>query len=376
MRYPRIYDNLEKYLEPGRVLVIYGPRRVGKTTILKSYLAKTTLKYLLETGDNIKFAELLGSGRLDDIKKYVQGYDLVALDEVQLIPNIGQGLKILADYVPNLKIIATGSSSFDIADKVGEPLTGRKNTLTLYPLSFLELSQKFTPLELARQLNDFLVLGMYPEVLTTENRTDKIRKLEEISNSYLFKDILALDGLRKSKVVVDLVKLLAFQVGSEVSINELAITLAISGKTVEKYLDLLEKSFVIKRVGALSRNLRDEVKSKSKYYFLDNGIRNAVISQFNDLTDRNDIGQLWENFVFAERLKTREYKKIYANVYFWRTYDGKEVDLVEEYGGKLHGVEFKWKDEHVHPADEFVRAYPDSEVKVINRDNFADFLLN
>lgn len=371
----RIYGNLEKYLAPNKVLILYGPRRVGKTTLIKNYLAKTSLKYKLDFGDNLKIKNLLSFGDFSQILSYVEGYELLVLDEAQYIPGIGMGLKIIVDQIPGIKVIATGSSSFELSGQVGEPLTGRKNTLTLFPLSQKELLAGQNKFELQEKLDEFLIYGSYPEVATAKTAGGKIKAIQEIVNSYLFKDILALEKIRASQALLDLVKLLAFQVGSLVSLNELANRLLIDVKTVARYLDILEKSFVIVSLSGLRRNLRREIGQKKKYYFLDNGIRNGVISQFNRLADRNDQGQLWENFIFSERAKKREYGNLFANIYYWRTHDGKEIDLIEETGGKFYGFEFKWRQQKFVPPKLFTETYPGSSLEIINRKNYLDFIL-
>ena len=372
---PRIYDNLEKQIRPQKALVIYGPRRVGKTTILENFLKKTTLKYKLDSGDNIRTQQVLGSQDFTQIFSFAEGYELIAIDEAQQIPNIGMGLKIIVDKIANIKVIATGSSSFDLAGQIGEPLTGRKNTIILYPISQIELLSDMNRYELKEKLEEFLIFGSYPEVVTASKRAEKINILQEIVNSYLLQDILSFDKVKGAKTLFNLLKLLSFQVGSEVSLNELATQLGIDTKTVGRYLDLLEKSFVIVSIGGLSRNLRSEITSKNKYFFLDNGIRNGVVSQFNTLDTRNDIGQLWENFVVMERLKKRSYKNIYCNSYFWRTYQGSEIDLVEERGGNLFGYECKWSvKKRVTAPKDWLPNYPNANFEVITPDNYLDFV--
>lgn len=368
--------NLKELLKPKKVLVIYGPRRIGKTTLLEDYLTHSKLRYKLDSGDNIRTRQVLSSQDFQTILDYAAGYDLIAIDEAQQIPDIGMGLKIIVDHAPNTMVIATGSSSFDLAGAIGEPLTGRKTTITLYPLSQMELLSIHNRHELKERLEDFLIFGSYPEVITSGSRKDKISILEEIVNSYLLKDILALDRIKGARVLLDLLKLLAFQVGSQVSFNELATQLKIDVKTVARYLDILEKGFVIRRIGGFSRNLRKEIVSKAKYYFLDNGIRNAVISQFNPLDARNDVGILWENFLVVERIKKCSYQDIYGTFYFWRTYDGQEIDLVEEREGKLFGYEFKWSDKKKEkvPKDWLI-SYDNAEYEVISRSNYLDFIL-
>lgn len=372
----RYYDNLTPLLKENRALIIYGPRRVGKTTLLQNFLSNTPLKYRLDSGDNIRIQELLGSQDFPRILKYASGFELIVLDEAQLIPNVGMGIKILVDQVPGLKVIATGSSSFDLANQVGEPLTGRKITLTLYPVAQLELETQYNKYDLEQKLPEYLIFGSYPEVLTTQTEEEKIRILEELVDSYIFKDILALQQLKGSKVLLDLLKLLAFQVGNEVSLNELATNLSIDVKTVGRYLDLLEKAFIIMRLSAFSRNLRSEVVSTSKYFFFDNGIRNAVISQFNSLDLRNDTGSLWENFLIMERVKKRSYQNIHGYSYFWRTYGQKEIDLIEEREGKIFPYEFKWSSKgKVLPPKEWAAAYPQAEkLLTVTPDNYLEFI--
>ena len=371
----RFYKNIDKLLKPNRALIIYGPRRIGKTTLLNNYLNKIRYKYLLDTGDNVETRQIFGLPDFEKIIDYAAKYELIAIDEAQLIPNIGSGLKILVDQVPNIKVIATGSSSFDLANQVGEPLTGRKITINLYPLLQSELLTIFNKYELKKNLSDFLIFGSYPEVITAKIRTEKIAIIKEIVTSYLLKDILSFERIKSSKVLLDLIKLLAFQIGSEVSFNELATQLSVNARTVTRYIDLLEKSFIIVNLGSFSRNLRKEVTRKNKYYFLDNGIRNGVIDQFNDLDKRDDIGKLWENFIVMERIKMLDYKKIYGHLYFWRTYEQKEIDIVEERDGKLAGYEIKWKKDKVKPPKDWLATYKNAEYKVINQDNYLDYVL-
>lgn len=370
----RFFSNIEPLLHPNRVLVIYGPRRVGKTTLLSNWLKTTKLKYRFDTGDDLRVQQVLSSSDLNAIKAYAAGVELIVIDEAQQIPEIGLGLKILVDNVPGIKVVATGSSSFDLANSVGEPLTGRKFTLTLYPIAELELAREKSPFELRGTLEDRLIFGSYPDVLTAASRGQKITVVEELVNSYLFKDVLAFEKIRKSRPITDLVKLLALQVGSEVSINELATQLGLNARTIERYLDLLEKSFIIISLGSLHRNLRNEVRGKRKYYFYDTGVRNGVISQFNGLSERSDIGAMWENFLFVERLKKSSYLGIHANHYFWRTYDQKEIDYIEERDGKLFGYEFKWGKDRVKEPTRFLRDYPNAEFKVINQENYLEFV--
>lgn len=373
----RYYQNLEKYLKAQSVLVIYGPRRIGKTTLLKNFLNKTDLKYKLDSGDNIRTQQILSSQDFDQILDYIKGYELIVIDEAQHISNIGMGLKIIVDQSPDTKVIATGSSSFELSNQIGEPLTGRKITLNLYPIAQIELLNQYNRFELRERIEEYLIFGSYPQVITTNSKNEKIGYLNEIINSYLLKDILAFENVKGSKVLFDLLKLLAFQVGNLVSLTELATQLKINIRTVERYIDLLEKNFIILRLGGFSRNLRKEIVKKNKYYFCDNGIRNAIISQFNPIDLRNDIGALWENFLIVERIKKRTYKNIYANSYYWRTHDGKEIDLIEEREGKLFTYEFKWGefDKKIDLPVDWEKNYINSPFEVITPKNYLDFIV-
>lgn len=372
---PRYYDDLNKFLRPHRVLVIYGPRRVGKTTLLNRFLNQTSLRYKLDSGDNLRTQILFESRDFDSLFAFVEGYDLLAIDEAQRIPRIGDALKILRDHRPELTIIVTGSSSFDLSQAVGEPLTGRKHQITLYPLAQMELLSQKNKYELREGLKDFLVYGSYPDVVTAKTLQMKKEVLDEIVDSYLLKDVFALERLRGTRVILDLLKLVSFQVGQEVSLNELAMQVKLDVKTVGRYLDILEKAFVIKSVGGFSRNLRSEVTKKQKIYFLDNGVRNAVISQYQSLADRSDVGALWENFVFAERLKKKSYLALHGPTYFWRTYSQQEIDFIEEHDGKIDATEAKWSptSKAVAPK-EWRQAYPDASFEIIHPGNYLDFV--
>ena len=373
---PRIYDNLNLFLKPNKVLVVYGSRQTGKTTLLKKFLTENegNFKYRLDTGDDVNIQIVLGSGDVKKIMDYAKGYDLIAIDEAQRIRNIGMGLKILVDQLPDIKIIVTGSSSFELAGQIGEPLTGRKTTLTLFTLSQIEMGRLFNDYDLRSLLEEYLIFGSYPEALTSETLQDKKKVLDELVGSYLLKDILELEKVKSSKLLLDLLRLLAFQVGSEVSLSELGKQLGIDSKTVARYLDLFEKSFVIYNLRGFSRNRRKEITSKSKYYFFDNGIRNAIIANFNPLELRDDIGKLWKNFLVAERLKKQAYQGIFANNYFWRTWDQKEVDWVEEREGRLFGYEFKWKSKSRKASSAWTDSYPEAALEIINQENYLEFV--
>ncbi len=375
MKIPRIYQNLDTYLKPGKALIIYGPRQVGKTTLVKDFINTSNYKYRYDSGENILVKEVLSSANFNLLADYVRGYELIVIDEAQKVPCIGSALKILVDTFPDLKIIATGSSSFELAGQVGEPLTGRKNTISLFPISQIELSNYQNPFELNGNLEDYLIYGSYPEVIATPDKAGKVEILNELTGSYLLKDVFEFERIRNSQTVFNLLRLLAFQLGNEVSFTELSKHLGIDNKTVARYIDLLEKAFVIIGLGGYSRNLRNEIVKKKKYYFYDVGLRNALIANFNSLSMRNDIGQIWENFLLVERFKKQAYRKIYCNNYFWRTWDQKEIDFIEEKEGKLFAFEFKWGRLNVKAPAMFMNTYPEAIFEVVSRENYIDFVL-
>lgn len=362
------------FLKKGKVSILYGPRRVGKTELIKKLISTQENNVYSGTGDNLELREILSSQKLSRIKSALGSYKILFIDEAQRISDVGIALKLLVDNFPKMTIIATGSSSFDLSNKLGEPLTGRNITRILFPVSVFELHRQFGGMQIIELLDDLVIFGGYPEALKIESHHEKSEYLLSLRNSYLFKDILELENIRNPSKLTDLLKLLAFQIGQEVSLNELANNVGIAKQSVEKYLDLLEKSFIIKKVGGFSRNLRKEVVKTNRYYFLDNGIRNALINNFNPLDQRNDKGMLWENFLFIERLKTKEYKRILSNDYFWRTYDQQEIDLVEEREGKLFGYEFKYAPRKVKAPKTWTKTYPEAEFQVITKDNFFEFL--
>ena len=333
---------LSALVKPGKVVVIYGPRRVGKTTLIQHYASTLSQKPLMVTGEDIATRDYLESQSLEKLKTFVGHTSLLIVDEAQYVKKIGLNLKLLIDHVPGLSIIATGSSSFDLAHQTGEPLTGRKYTLQLLPLSQMELQQVDPPHQLRAKLESRLIYGTYPEVVLSESNESRELYLRELVSSYLFKDILQLEDLRHADKLIRLLQLLAFQIGSDVSISELGTQLSMSKNTVERYLDLLEKVFVIYSRRGFSRNLRKEIAKSRRYYFMDNGIRNTLINNFNPLSLRDDVGALWENFIVTERLKRDQYIPRSVSSYFWRTYDQKEIDLIEDSGGLLKAFEMKW----------------------------------
>ncbi|MCL2478711.1 MAG: ATP-binding protein [Treponema sp.] len=374
----RSYDDLQSYMSPKRVTAIYGPRRVGKTTLINHYLDKLAKenKILRCTGDYLSDSELFSSRDPKRLLDWTAGYNTVFIDEAQRIPYIGINLKILIDARPELTIIVTDSSSFDLGGKLGEPLTGRQIPLQLYPFSVGEMRNIYNDYEIRENLEDFLVYGMYPEVRTADSTKQKKTILNELVNAYLLKDILEFERIKKPQLLIQLLALLAMQIGSEVSLNELAGSLKVDVKTISRYLELLEKCFVLYNLRGFSRNLRSEVTRTSKYYFCDNGVRNTVIQNYNPIAIRNDAGALWENFMVTERLKARSYGSLYSRDFFWRTWEKQEIDLLEEYSGCLHAYEFKYSPKKNPRAPKvFMETYPGSEFRVITPENFMEFVI-
>ncbi len=366
--------SIGRFLRPGKVLVLYGTRRVGKTTLIRKFLEDFGEEYLFVSGDDINIQEQLSSLSLEKLTAFIGNKRLLAIDEAQNISKIGQNLKILVDAIPNLKIIATGSSSFELAKDVGEPLTGRKFTLKLYPLSQLEIMKTENTSQTVANLELRLIYGSYPEVITENDNFFREKYLEDLVESYLFKDILTLEGIRNADKLKKLLQLIAFQVGKEVSYHELGNQLSLNKITVEKYLDLLEKVFIITHRTGFTRNLRKEISKTKRFYFLDNGIRNALIKNFNSLNIRNDVGALWENYLISERIKKLAYTFKSPNSYFWRTYDQQEIDLIEEMGGEISAFEFKWREKKVKVPGGWYKNYPEAKFNVIDRMNYLDFI--
>ena len=367
-------ENLKKIVQPGRVAILYGPRRVGKTTLLKQYLSSSSSRALFVNGDDIVARQYLESQSIEKLREFVGNQSLLIVDEAQYIHQIGLNLKLIVDHFPSIHVIATGSSSFELAKDVGEPLTGRKYVLKLLPLSQMEISQIEATHETKARLESRLLYGSYPEVVLFSANRDREDYLRELISSYLFKDILHLEGIRHADKLRNLLQLLAFQIGKDVSHSELGRQLGMSKNTIDRYLDLLEKVFVIYKRSGFSRNLRKEISKNHRYYFLDNGIRNALINNFNPLTIRNDVGELWENYLISERMKKQEYLRRSVNSYFWRTYDQHEIDLVEERQGNLYGFEMKWRAGRDTPPKKWVDAYPSAVFQVIHPDNYLKFI--
>ncbi len=376
---PRAAEKLVlEHLEPNKVVVVYGPRRSGKTTLLRRIQDNLTQeKILWLEGEIIETQRQLSTQSIHKLKEVIGDATVLIIDEAQAIPNIGMNLKIIVDNIPGIKVIASGSATFDLAKQVGEPLVGRKWTIWLYPLWAIEVKNHFGYLGLTERFEDLLIFGGYPQVLQLKTADAKREYLTELVSNYLYRDILELDSVRNSAKIRSLLQMLALQVGQEVSHHELANALQMGPQTVARYLDLLEQSFVIKSVRGFSRNLRSEITRTSRYYFFDNGVRNALISNFNapDTTLRTDVGALWENWLVMERIKKQHYTRMFANNYFWRTYDQKEIDWVEDRDGTLHGYEFKWKpDSRARGANLFLKTYQNAEVLVVHPDNYLEFI--
>lgn len=367
-------DYIIKKLQPNKVVLIFGARRVGKTMLVKEILNQINEPVLTLNGDDINVHDKLAIRSVENYKQILGSYKFLYIDEAQKIPEIGLKLKLMVDEIDGLKVIISGSSSFDIHKDAGEPLTGRKYSYKLYSLSENEYNQIENSISKIDKLRERLVFGNYPELLHLPDREDKIDYLNEMVSSYLLKDILVYENIKNSQKIFNLLRLIAFQIGGEVSLQELGKQLGISKNTVEKYLDLLSKVFILYKVEGFSRNLRKEITKNSRWYFLDNGIRNAVIANFNSIESRNDIGVLWENYMISERLKYQEYRRISSNNYFWRTYEQQEVDWVEERDGALFGYEFKWQEKKIKTPTQWKKAYPNASFEVINMENFTEWL--
>lgn len=357
----------------GKAIIILGARQTGKTTLVKVFIPTDSTLGLFFDADNTEVQEIFSNMNLERLKNIIGKAKTVIIDEAQRIPNIGLTLKLITDNLPEVQLIVTGSSSLEISDLTNEPLTGRKWEYSMYAVSWSELRNYYGSVNAQMQLENRLIFGMYPEIIT--NVGEERERLINLSQSYLYKDILSLKLIRKSDVLQKLLRALALQLGNEVSMNELSQVVGADKATVTNYIDLLEKTFVIFRLLPLSRNLRNEISSSRKIYFYDNGIRNAIINNFSPLTLRQDVGALWENFLISERIKVNHYRKRYVNTYFWRTQAQQEIDYIEESDGQFKAFEFKWNERKTSklPA-KFAEAYAPQIFEVINRQNFDSFL--
>lgn len=372
-----LFQDFGKKVLPNKVLILLGARRVGKTELIKNYLQTIpTGSYLQLNGEDINDANLLKDRSVANYKRLLLNIDLLVIDEAQTIPDIGLILKLIVDSIEGIKIIATGSSVFDLNNHLGEPLVGRKNTLYLFPLAQIEFSVQENYKQTVENLEQRLLFGGYPELIQYPDWEDKKDYLFEIINSYLLKDILVFEGIKHADKIYDLLRLIAYQLGKEVSLQELANQLQMSKNTVANYLDLLSKVFIVFKVEGFSRNLRKEIVKSSRWYFYDNGIRNGIINNFNRLDSRNDVGDLWENYLASERIKKQNYHKTKTNNYFWRTYDQQELDWLEEKATVLAGFEFKWNEyKNTKIPTAFAKAYPEATFEVINKSNYLDFIM-
>ena len=369
--YPVILDQCFK----GKAIILLGARQVGKTTLLRQVIqtAQTEVQYL--NCDEPQVVEALTNRNLRELVLLVGKAKYIVIDEAQKVNNIGLTLKLIVDNIPDVQVIATGSSAFELRNRLNEPLTGRKLEYQMYPISTNEIYQSSGYVDVKRLLETRLIYGSYPEVLSNLDNAQSL--LLSLSDSYLYKDILTMDSMRKPDVLNKLLQALAFQIGSEVSYNELAQTIGTDSKTVEKYIDLLEKCFIIFRLNGLSRNLRNELKKAKKIYFCDNGVRNAVIQQFAPVALRNDMGQLWENFFISERIKRNHYLGHHCNIYFWRTTSQQEIDYIEESDGQMSAFEMKWnpKKATVKLPEAFLKAYSIKQTAVVTTENYLDWLI-
>lgn len=363
-------------LKPNKVVLLLGARRVGKTFLLKDIEKTFEGKVLFMNAEDTNKQQLLSEKSAAHYKRLLQGIDLLIIDEAQTMPDIGNILKLIVDEISGIKVIATGSSSFDMVNKLGEPLTGRSRQIMLFPIAQNELKLIETLPETLQNLPERIIFGSYPEVIQITDLAEKKVYLQEIIQNYLLKDILMLDGIRNASKMYDLLQLVAFQTGKEVSYNELSNKLGINKITVEKYLDLLTKVFVLIKVKAFSRNLRKEVTKNHKWYFFDNGIRNAIINNFSEIQLRPDIGELWENYWIVERMKYNAAKNTLYNYYFWRTYDQQEIDFIEEKDGQLNTYEIKWQDKKVKIPKVFAEMYPQHSFNIVSRENYLNWIVD
>lgn len=368
-------DILQTHLFKGKLIIVYGARQVGKTTMLKKILEKLKLPYKYINCEELDVQSLFSNaGNAKQLKEIVGNNKLVVFDEAQRIRNIGLKLKVLIDTFPDLQIVATGSSSFDLANDIAEPLTGRNFEFWLYPLSILELKKTTDSLELNRSIENFLIYGMYPAVIQASSPEEKRETIKHLASNYLFKDVLKFQNLKSSEIVTKLLQALALQIGQEVSYVELSRLVGISQQLIAQYIEILEKVFVIFRLQPFSRNLRKEIAKSRKIYFYDLGIRNALINNFTPLALRGDTGNLWKNFCIIEKMKKQYGLGNQENFYFWRTYDQQEIDLIEEKDGKIFAFEIKWQNKKAKSPIAFRESYPEADWQLVTRENYLDFL--
>ncbi len=367
---------ISQYLKPNKAVILLGARRVGKTELIKKFLEQSRESYLILNGDDLQTHDLLEQRTVANYRRLLGGIKLLVIDEVQSIPDIGMKLKLMLDSINGLKVLVTGSSVLDLNSSLGEPLVGRKMTIHIFPLAQMEFSKQEMYVDTVNNLDNRLIFGSYPELEQLSTNSEKIDYLMELINSHLLKDILEFEGIRKRDVIVSLLRMIAFRVGSEISIEGISNELQLGKGTIDKYLDLLSKVFIIHKVTGFSRNLDNEITKKNKWYFYDNGIRNALINNFNSLSVRDDKGKLWENYLISERLKKQEYQRLHYANFFWRTHTKQEIDWVEEKDGKLAAYEFKWTTKkQLKPPTLWLKAYPEAEFHVIHPKEYLDFIV-
>ncbi|MCD4709978.1 MAG: AAA family ATPase [Bacteroidales bacterium] len=368
----KILPILLRKLSPGFAVGLFGARRTGKTVLMNQVIQETAGKHLVVSGEDFDVQEILSSQKLSLLKSFTAGYTHLFIDEAQMIPRIGNNLKLIVDNIPGIALFFTGSSSFELYNQIGEPLTGRSVFLNLYGFSQQELDEDF--LTARKTLDSKLIYGLYPQVSMEDQLSKKEELLQSIKNGYLLKDLLAFEMQKDSVFVLNLLRLIAFQTGNDISYSELAGRLNVNVRTVQRYLNILEKMFIVFSLPGFSKNLRNEYTKTPRYYFWDNGIRNSIISNFNPVHIRNDTGQLWENYCISERQKFLSFNRISTNRFFWRTYTQKEIDYLEEREGKLFAYEMKLSVKRTKTPALFAQNYPDSVYSEINRDNFYSFI--
>jgi uncharacterized protein len=375
MKIKRYYeDKILSEISPGKVLVILGARRTGKTELIKTTIGLCNEPYILLNGDDIDTHRLLEPRSEANYSRLLGNVRFLIIDEAQEIPEIGRKLKLMVDTIPGLKVLITGSSAFEINNQIGEPLTGRMKSLFLYPIAQLEFAFHESYIDTRKKLEERLIFGSYPELSTIENVQNKITYLKEIVNNHLLRDIFAFEGIKKRDKLISLLQKLAFRTGSEISIEGISKEIGVSKNTVDKYMDLFTKVFILYSVSGFSRNRDNEITKMKKWYFYDNGIRNALINSFNKINMRDDIGILWENYLNSERKKYLDYKRDYVLEYFWRTHSKQEIDRIEEKNNKVLALEYKYGAKKIKIPSEFKQAYPDSKFYLINQDNYLDFI--
>lgn len=365
---------INKKIQPNKVILLLGARRVGKTEILKKIESEAKEKVIFLNGDDVETHNLLEVRSTANYKRLLGDCHFLIIDEAQEIPEIGKKMKLMIDTIDGLKIIASGSSAFELNNQIGEPLVGRMYSFELFPLSQMEFSMIENFAETKGKLEERLIFGGYPELLHLENMQQKQDYLKELVHSYLLKDILTFEGIKKRDTILALLQKLAFRTGSEISLEALGKELQISKNTVEKYLDLFKKVFIVYDVKGFSRNRDNEITKMKKWYFVDNGIRNALISNFNPLNLREDVGKLWENYLQAERLKKIHYTQMNVDSYFWRTHTQQEIDRIETENDKINAFEYKWKSSKTKIPSQFSSAYPNADFSVIDKENYLDFI--